>query len=155
MSGFVGTFLYNLCWSQSITRAHNKWLFKTRSILVLVLSRPHSPVSILPQLPASELDSLISTLHGPYGKHILYCWQSLFIAPLPRNRCPVVPRVCSCGNLFSEPLPSNGHAADHMENNSWNTFSIVDCENFGRYLEMGLPVTIFNFRSRWKKTVDL
>jgi hypothetical protein len=48
-----------------------------------------------------------------------------------------------CGNVFSDPLPRNGHGADHIENNSCNTFPIVACAYFGRCLEMCLHVTIF------------
>jgi hypothetical protein len=40
------------------------------------------------------------------------------------------------------PLPSTGPGADHMENTSSNTFSIVVCAYFGRCLEMGLNVTV-------------
>jgi hypothetical protein len=46
-----------------------------------------------------------------------------------------------CGNVFSDPLSSSGHDADHIENNSCNTFSIV-CSYFGRCLEMALYVTM-------------
>jgi hypothetical protein len=67
--------------------------------------------------------------------------KSLFIAPLPSNIFPIVSRACFCGNVFSDPLPINGHGADHIENNSCNTFSIVACAYFGRGLEMGLRVT--------------
>jgi hypothetical protein len=120
-----------------------KYVSKTRSILFLVLPRSHSPVSILPQqLSASELDSRLCTLHRPHGNHSLYCWQSLFTAPLHSNRRPIVSRVCFCENMFSKPLPSNGHGADHIQNNSFNTFSIVVCAYFGRCLEMGLHITL-------------
>jgi hypothetical protein len=40
--------------------------------------------------------------------------------------------------------PSNGHGADHIENNFCNTFSIVACAYFGRCLEMGLHVTVLH-----------
>jgi hypothetical protein len=86
----------------------------------------------------------MSTLHRLHGEHSLYCWQSLFTAPSPSNWCPIVPRVCFWGNVFSDPLPSNGHGEDHIENNSCNTFSIVACAYFGRCLELGLHVTIFS-----------
>jgi hypothetical protein len=36
---------------------------------------------------------LIATLHGPHGKHSLYCWRSQFTVPLPSNRYPII--VCS------------------------------------------------------------
>jgi hypothetical protein len=98
------------------------------------------------ELPTSKLDSLITTSHGPHGKYILYFLQSLFIAPLPSNMYLIVPRFCFCGNVFSDPLPSNGHGADHIENASCNTFSIVACAYFGRCLEMGLHVTIIGIR---------
>jgi hypothetical protein len=44
--------------------------------------------------------------------------------------------------VFIGPLPSTGHGADHIENTSSNTFSIVAFAYFGRCLEMGLHVTI-------------
>jgi hypothetical protein len=44
--------------------------------------------------------------------------------------------------VFFDPLPSNGHAADHIEKNSCNTFSIVAWAYFGRCLEMRLYVRI-------------
>jgi hypothetical protein len=31
------------------------------------------------------------------------------MAQLPSNRRPIVPRICICGDLFSETLPSNGY----------------------------------------------
>jgi hypothetical protein len=64
----------------------------------------------------------------------LYCWQSLFTAPLPSNRSPIVPCVCFCGNVFSDPLPSNGNGVDCIENNSCDTLSTVTCAYFGRCL---------------------
>jgi hypothetical protein len=45
---------------------------------------------------------LIYILHGRHGKHNLYFWQSLFTAPLPSNRSPIVWRVCFCGNVSSD-----------------------------------------------------
>jgi hypothetical protein len=44
--------------------------------------------------------------------------------------------------VFIDPLLSTGHGVDHIENTSFNTFSIVACAYFGRCLEMGLHVTI-------------
>jgi hypothetical protein len=57
--------------------------------------------------------------------------HSLFFAPLPSNRSPIVPRVCFCRNVFSDQLPSNGHGADRIENNSCTNFSIVAWVYFG------------------------
>jgi hypothetical protein len=113
----------------------NKWMPKTRSILILTL-RPTS------ELPASELDSY-NHFARTLQKHSLYCWPTLFSAPLPSKRYLTVLRVCFWGNVFSHPLPNNGHGADHIENISCNTFSIVACTYFGRCLEMGLHVTIY------------
>jgi hypothetical protein len=50
--------------------------------------------SVLLQLPASEFAFLITTLHGPNGKHSLYYWRSLFTALLSSNRRYIV--ACSC-----------------------------------------------------------
>jgi hypothetical protein len=94
------------------------------------------------ELSASELYSLITTVHGPHGKHSLYCWQSLFTASLPSNRSPSAPPVRFCGNVFSDPLLGNGHGADHIENTSCNTFSIAACAYSGCCLEMGPHITI-------------
>jgi hypothetical protein len=38
----------------------------------------------------------------------LYCWEGLFTDPLPSNGRPIVARVRSRGNVFTESLPSNG-----------------------------------------------
>jgi hypothetical protein len=35
-------------------------------------------------------------------------------APLPINKRPVVPRVCFCGNVFSESLPSNEYTRHNI-----------------------------------------
>jgi hypothetical protein len=56
-------------------------------------------------------------------------------------------------NVISDPLPSNGHGADHIENTSCNTFSIIACAYFGRRLEMGLHDTIYcDVLRHWKHT---
>jgi hypothetical protein len=50
----------------------------------------------------------------PHRKHFLpylsYCCVRVLWA-LPSNRYPIVPLVCFCGNVFSDPLPSSGHAS--------------------------------------------
>jgi hypothetical protein len=84
-----------------------------------------------------------STSHGLQGEHNLCCSQSLFTAPLTSNRSPIVQQVCFCGNVFSNPLPSNEHSADHIENNSCYIYSVVPCAYFGRCLKMGLHVIIY------------
>jgi hypothetical protein len=91
-------------------------------------------------LPALELDSLITTFHGPHGKHSLYCRKSLFTALLPSNRCSIVPRVYFCGYVFNDLLPSSGHGADHIENTTYST--IFACPYFGCCLDLDLHVTI-------------
>jgi hypothetical protein len=73
-----------------------------------------------------RLDYLYSLETAPNKAH-----PRLFTAPLPSNRCLVVPGVCFCGNVFSGPLTSNEHGADHIENTSSNTFSNVACSYFG------------------------
>jgi hypothetical protein len=52
---------------------------------------------------------LITTLHGPHRKHSLYCWRGVLVAPLPSSRRPIVARVISRENVFTESLPSNGY----------------------------------------------
>jgi hypothetical protein len=44
--------------------------------------------------------------------------------------------------MFTESLPSNWNGADHIENTSCSTFSIVACAYFGRCLDMGIHDTI-------------
>jgi hypothetical protein len=48
-------------------------------------------------------------------------------------------------NVFTDPLPSDGHGADHIENTFCNTFPVVGCLYFGRCLEMGLYVTVHTY----------
>jgi hypothetical protein len=134
MIGFINAFIYNLCYNQSQQLAINDCL--------RLASFSFSFLFCTSTTTTSELYSLITTLHGPHGKHSLYCCQSLFTAPLPSNRSPIVPRVFYYGNVLSDPLPCNGHGADHIENTSCITFSVVACAYFGRCLEMGLYVTV-------------
>jgi hypothetical protein len=70
---------------------------------------PACTPSTLPLLLLPCRTLLITTLHGPHGKHSLLLLKSVFTAPLPSNRRPIVPRVCFCGNVFTDPLPSNGY----------------------------------------------
>jgi hypothetical protein len=143
-NGFWIWWLYLLTPSCTISLNHNPL---QQPIINSCLDSLHSRSSFFwTELPALEIDSLIATLHVPHGKHSLYCWQSLFTAPLPSN-ISIVPRVCFCGNVFSDPLPSNGHGADHIENTTCNTFSTVACAYFGRCLEMGPHVTILCYKS--------
>jgi hypothetical protein len=133
--------------SLTVTTKHIKFLF-SQANSVLLLCILSILILVLPQLSASELDSLISTLHGLHGKHSLYCWQSLFTAPLPNYISPTLPHVCFCGNVFIDPLPKNAHGADHIVNNSCNIFSIVACAYFGRSLKLGLYVTSLHTRCK-------
>jgi membrane protease subunit (stomatin/prohibitin family) len=68
-----------------------------------------------------------------------YCWEPNF------------------RTLFIDLLPSNGHGADHTENTSCDTFSIVACAYFGHCLEMGLLVTICldNYEARFCKNTGV
>jgi hypothetical protein len=86
------------------------------------------------ELPASELDSLISTLHGLHGKHRLSTIHRGVYRSVAWKQTSYNSTVGFCGNLFSDPLPSNGHGADHTENTYCNAFSIVACAYFGRCL---------------------
>jgi hypothetical protein len=56
----------------------------------------------------------ITPRHGPHRRHSLYCWRCVFTAPLLSNRRPTVPRVCFCGNVFSESLPSNEYTRHNI-----------------------------------------
>jgi hypothetical protein len=60
---------------------------------------------------------------------------------MARTTCKTPLLLSEC--VFIGPLPSTGRGADHTENTSSNTFSIVACSYFGRCLEMGLYVTIY------------
>jgi hypothetical protein len=48
------------------------------------------------------------TDHAAQKTHPLYCCERIFTAPLLKNRSIRYRR-----NVFSDPLPSNGHGADH------------------------------------------
>jgi hypothetical protein len=45
---------------------------------------------------------LITTLHGLNKNTVFCCPECLCTAPLPSNRRSTVPRVCSCGNVFTD-----------------------------------------------------
>jgi hypothetical protein len=106
-----------ICNSLTVATAHIKSSFcrQTRLFSVVLPCTPSILILILPQLPALEFDSLISTWNGPHRKHSLYCWQSLFTTPLPSNRSPIVPHVCLCGIVLSDLLPSNRHGGTHRK----------------------------------------
>jgi hypothetical protein len=63
--------------------------------------------------------------------------KGMFTAPLSNKisiRCH--------GIVFSDPLPSNAHGMDHIENLSRDIGSTVACAYFGSCLEMSLHVKI-------------
>lgn len=107
--------IYN---SLTVTIAHIKSFFCRLMPLYSFSSHSHS--STTSKLPASELNSLISTLHRLHGKQPV-----LLTALLPSNRSPIVPCICFCGNVFSDLLPSNVHGTDHIENNFCSTFLLL------------------------------
>jgi hypothetical protein len=57
--------------------------------------------SVLLQLRAPKLDSPTTTSHGSYGKHSLYYLRSLFNAPLPSNRHPIIACLYVAGMCLS------------------------------------------------------
>jgi hypothetical protein len=65
---------------------------------------------------------------------IFSCQECVFLGPLPSNEClSIVERVCF-GNVFTEPLPSNGH----MSHSITLTSRPVRCvkayrKHFGKY----------------------
>jgi hypothetical protein len=52
---------------------------------------------------------LITPRHGPHENTVFCCRECVFIAPLPNNGCPSIVESVCFGNMFTEPLPSNGH----------------------------------------------
>jgi hypothetical protein len=109
----------------------------------------HSSTTLLSQFctpTTTSFGTLLSYIHFARTPRKTACIVDKACSPrrCPAIRSPTVPRVCFCGNVFSEPLPSNGHGADHIESNSCNTFSIVACAYFGRCLAMGLHAMICN-----------
>jgi hypothetical protein len=53
---------------------------------------------------------VITTLHGTNGKNCFLLSRMRVCC----NRRPIAPLVCFCGNVFNEPLPSNGYARHNM-----------------------------------------
>jgi hypothetical protein len=119
-----------------ITTAHAKpqsfILFPSRC-LVTALNNGDSSASVLTPLPfglllTTELIApavlVITSRHGPHRKHPVLLL--LLSCPLPQN-------------VFTEPLPRNGHYADHRN----HRFSIAALLCCGRYLATGLYATIF------------
>jgi hypothetical protein len=147
-------------------------LLQSRLITINLLPRTRSIRSHLLQSDLTRFYTTYIVSSRTYRKHIrcpsmnicernrkhlfLYCIHSMWhsntsypmvacvLRSLPGNRCPIVPRVCIYRNVFSDPLPNNGHAADHIENTSCHNFSIVGCAYFGLCLEMALHVTILH-----------
>jgi hypothetical protein len=52
---------------------------------------------------------LITALHGPHGKHNLYCYRGVFTDSLPSNGRHILARVGWRWNVFTESLPINGY----------------------------------------------
>jgi hypothetical protein len=104
MIGFISTVYYNHSWSQSIfSRTLLPWLPRTRSILVPVL-----------RLTSESVLYTYIVSRWTRRKHIFpFCciYSVLHINEIIRCR----------GNVFSLPLPSNGHGADRIENTSYST----------------------------------
>jgi hypothetical protein len=57
---------------------------------------------------------LITTLHGPYGKHCPYCYGVVFTDPLSRNGHPTLWRIGSRRNVFTQSLPSSGNTRHNI-----------------------------------------
>jgi hypothetical protein len=55
--------------------------------------------------------------------------------------------------MFNDPLPSNGHGPDHVENISYNTYYIVAFLYFGLCLVMGLHVVVLMAGNKSYKTM--
>jgi hypothetical protein len=54
----------------------------------------------------------INPLHGPHGKNRLLLLRMRVYSFMPSNRRPIVPRVCFCANVFTNPLPINGRTCN-------------------------------------------
>jgi hypothetical protein len=157
--GFIKTFVYNLCYSQSIialaliyplhkSPGHAK---SSQSSLVVSWQRIYSSLTVttahikscfrrLTPLYSfnshsrSRLITCYIASGGPHGKYRL--------STISRDVCHSAAQKCTsycstvgfCRNVFSDPLPSNGHGADHIENTSCNDFSIVACAYLRRCL---------------------
>jgi hypothetical protein len=65
-----------------------------------VLSHSHSTNSILYANCQLRKSTLLSTLHGPHGKHRLSTIRRGVYPPLPRNGRPTVPRYVSTGTCL-------------------------------------------------------
>jgi hypothetical protein len=142
MIGFVDTFLYNLALTQSVTITHNQTTAEDSLHFVSPVSILMLPILGLPQLTTSGTRLSYQYIYfARTTRKTAYCWQSMFTAPLPSSGFLVL-RIYFCGNMLSDPLPSNGHGADYIENNCYNSYSIVSYMYFGRCLEMGVHVTI-------------
>jgi hypothetical protein len=141
----TGNFIFklNICgYSPSFTTAAGPRQSRHSQVRVPRDSSPHFTVSHsrLPQ-PGGQVPVFISTRnsvarlypqalgslvvasydsHGRHRKHSLYCWHGVFTTSLPSNRRPIVPRVCFCGNVFGESLPSNEYHVTHYYQSCWH-----------------------------------
>jgi hypothetical protein len=55
-------------------------------------------------IPSSDSIALQNLRTDPTENIVACCQKCLFSGPLPSNRRPIFPRVCFCGNVFSEPF---------------------------------------------------
>jgi hypothetical protein len=101
--------LYN--WLQKFTYhylTHCHLLSTGHSTGTILTSKIHYSVVLL-CIPSRWLCLLITPRTDPTENTVFCCQECVFIGPLPNNGCPsIVERVCF-GNVFTEPLPSNGH----------------------------------------------
>jgi hypothetical protein len=106
----------------------------------------HSQIHFLPfllshfRLPSPELNQILgNSLERPYlslynssaratqKTQLLYCWEGLFIDPLPSSGRPIVVRLRFHGNVVTQSLPGNGPVRHN----------IFDCSLFGPQWQAG------------------
>jgi hypothetical protein len=109
--------------------------------LIPFLLFPQPPISKTPpsSLPTAVLYSmLLCFYYSCPAEHFLQplCTdpnENMFPAPLTSNRRPTIPRVCFCGNVFIEPLPSNGYIRPSIINKRKRPF-FPHCFNDIKYI---------------------
>jgi hypothetical protein len=82
---------------------------------------PYIP-SIKPVQPKTSYNHFART---PLKTPVFCCQECVFKAPLPSSIRPTVPRLCFCGDVFADPLPSNGYTCHNSVNND-NTIEYID-----------------------------
>jgi hypothetical protein len=112
-----------------VTNNNGFWIWWSNVLtFIQLVTTVHKPPSDTPASSSTGHSRLLTTLyyscvlrhvfwlcpliiprHGPTENTVFRCQECMFIGALPTNGCPSIVKLVCIGNVFTEPLPSNGH----------------------------------------------